>query len=113
MSLCNNNILQINNNVNFSLIKRKKNRVFGTYKTLRYSKLSKPVQKNINKTDSNLNKWIISDEINLKYNSLQIKDNYSDRKENKSLSYDKIKEIKRNSIFKNKRQIKLKKNTST
>ena len=113
MSLCSNDILQINNNVNFSLIKRKKNRVFGTYKTLRYSKLSKPVQKNINKTDSNLNKWIISDEINLKYNSLQIKDNYSDRKENKSLSYDKIKEIKRNSIFKNKRQIKLKKNTST
>ena len=113
MSLCNNNILQINNNVNFSLIKRKKNRVFGTYKTLRYSKLSKPVQKNINKIDSNLNKWIISDEINLKYNSLPIKENYPDTKKNKSLSYDKIKEIKRNSIFKNKRQIKLKKNTST
>ena len=29
----------------------------------------KPVQKNINNIDSNLNKWIISDEINLKYNS--------------------------------------------
>ena len=113
MSLYNNDIFQINNNVNFSLIKRKKNRVFGTYKTLRYSKLSKPIQKNINNFDSNLNKWIISDEINLKYNSLPIKENYSDRKENKSLSYDKIKEIKRNSIFKNKRQINLKKNTST
>ena len=116
MSFYNHNILQIYCNINFALIKRKKTRVFGTYKALRYSKLSKPLQKHKQDINSNLNKWIVSNEINLKYNSLSLKDNYIRRNNYKSLSFEKLKlnSHKRNSIFKSKKQINLKKkNTST
>ena len=113
MSLCTYNILQINNNINFSLFKRTKIRVFGTYKALRYSKLSKHVQKTICNINSNLNKWIISNEINLKYISLLIKENIIDKNEYKSQSYEKLNKVKIKSVFENKNLSNFKKNSST
>ena len=85
MSLCHNNHFQIKKNTHFSLFKRGKKRVFGIYKDIRYSKFINPVR-NINyNTFTNLNNFIFSKEINLKFISTLEKENISNQEKRKSV----------------------------
>ena len=85
MSLCNNNHFQIKKNTNFSLFKREKKRVFGIYKDLRYSKFINPVRNFNSNTCTNLNNFIFSKEINLKFLSTLEKENISNQEKRKSV----------------------------
>jgi len=111
MSLCINNILQMNNIENFSLIKKGKNRVFGIYKDLRFSKQTNEsnfIKKKIyNKTNSNylLNNLIISKEINLFFISRIKNQSDSDKKKIKLMGEGVPKSPKRKSVFTNNNKI--------
>ena len=96
MNLCNNNVFQINNKISFSLVKRKKRRVFGYYKAIRHSKQSNPTQNNICKLCEklSLNNLLFAKEINLNFFS---NINFTQKKE--------IIKEKRKSIFESRKEI--------
>ena len=96
MNLCNNNVFQINNKISFSLVKRKKRRVFGYYKAIRHSKQSNPAQNNICKLCEklSLNNLLFAKEINLNFFT---NINFTQKKE--------INKEKRKSIFESRKEI--------
>ena len=103
MSLCKYNIYEINSNVNFSLLKKAKTKVFQIYKTIRHSEQAIRKQKKIYPINSNnyaCNNFIIKKEINL-YCSKHIL-NGSHGKDNNSISYKNLSCGKNESVFGNK-----------
>ena len=100
-------ILQIKHNEHFSLIKRGKKRLFGFYKTLRFSKQTNHTQNNIyDKSPFNiLNNLIISKEINLNYISSFKQLNIPDENKNILLNNAINKYQIKNVIFKNKKKL--------
>ena len=105
MSLCKYNIYEINHNVNFTLLKNSKTKVFQIYKTIRHSEQAIRKQKKIYPINSNnyeCNNYNIKKEINLYFICSKHIRNGLYGKENNSICYKNLSCRKIKSIFGNK-----------